>query len=458
LYQVFVATKLLLLKLYFPILNFKKMKKQIFSFKQFVILLVSLSIVIFACQHDMITPEPDAKALSTVKNSPENKAAIDDAKNWFEKNYTLITIPSIKIEPVWKQALVMGNTIEVPYLLNGVVVRPKLKKNGAFGMQDLIFVKKGTDNYKIFSMGYAPNSNYLSKMNEINYSNYRQKQFDGALIVSNLDFRILKSYNFEKGKRINAVELKKVNPNNASLRGEICFNDIVFLGCTSICIDNIIMGMYFGELCFTECYWEQVWTCNDDGLGNSGDCPGNPWCDDDGDNCPGMPECDDDDGCGGCPDDDVVTLEDDEYVCDKNFSFSAINESGSMKQQAGISGLYADLEYKLGGTIQPPIHVSMPSLYFAIDFHSASGTLIVDHSTAATNAAAAINFGEEVMRARFRGTPPIQPVRDPIELANIWNNAINLYCSEFANYNISVSDSRIITDHTPQVKAYMPCN
>jgi hypothetical protein len=278
------------------------MKKQFFSFKQCIGLLIFMSIGIFACQHDITMPLPQQIKEAPISTlSAADNVAIEDAKLWFEKNYASITNPSIKIEPVWQRALVHGNTIEVPYLLNGLMIRPKLKKNGAFGMQNLILAKKTDDKYKIFSMSYAPKETYLSRMKEINYANYHQKLFDGNIIVSNLDFRVLKSYMFEKGKLVNTEKLKKVDRNDMNLRGEICYNDIVFAGCTSICIENWVRGIYYGDYCFSECFWETVYTCEDDGLGN--DCPGYPWCDDDDDDCPGNPECDDD-GCGGCPGDE----------------------------------------------------------------------------------------------------------------------------------------------------------
>jgi hypothetical protein len=449
LYQVFVATKLFLLKLYFAILNFKTMKNKIFSFKPFMILLIVLSFCTFACQQDLLnTPEPQVTKGATTKAA--DKAAIADAKQWFDKNYERLTSPSSPIKPVWGEAFILNNTIEVPFFTNDKKLKPSIGSEK--GKLNLILSKKSINDYKVFCMGYAPSKEFVGTVENINIANYKHQKFDGLVMVANLDFRAFGAYTFKNGKSTEFTKLNKQDANTARPRN--CSYQMVLLGCgqTTFMDANGVFTVSY------ECIYDEVYTCTYDDP--SGGCPNanDPLCDDDGGGtieCPAMPWCDDP-GTGGNNNNnstqDYVLFKDNEYVYSSNLSFSAIDENGSIKQQAAISGIYAKLEYNVNGSPQY-LNVSLPTLYFAADFHTSSGYLLLSHELAASTAANAINSGENRMRQAFKsGT------RDASQLRQIWYDWIGGQCDAQSLFSIDVSQNRIISEHTPNTRLYNPCN
>jgi hypothetical protein len=260
--------------------------KVVLFFAFFLVLLASMFV---ACRKDLTTQTSDTTA-SVTEKSVSDEAAIQDAKQWFEKNYATITNLSNKLQPLWKAAFVFKNKIEVPYSRNGKIMKPSLfKEEGYSGKQRLIFTKKGADSYSVYSINYTPNKNYAPELDKINISNYREKKFDGNIAVSNLEFRTLNAYTFTNGKRGDFVKLKRAT--QVKQRDEVCSVEYIFQGC-SFDYDYVCMCYLL-----TECQYLEQWNCYDDGNCTTcdNDCPGNPQCEDE--DCQGDPWCEEDDQC-----------------------------------------------------------------------------------------------------------------------------------------------------------------
>jgi hypothetical protein len=432
------------------------MKIKNFSFKPFMILLITLTLGIFACKQDIIMPETQQYNGTKPVLSPKDKAAIADAKNWFDKNYERLTSPSTPIKPVWDEAFVLNNTIEVPFIINGK--KNQISSGTGNGKTNLVLAKKSTNDYKAFCMGYLPSKNFTGTVEGINIANYKQQKFDGFVTVSPLDFRTMGAYTFKNGKSVKFNKLTKKDENTAQSR-------CVVVGYVKSCHEYCTQGDDAVIECIFHCDEFYIYDCSGNDDGGGGGCPNanDPLCDDDGGGtieCPAMPWCDDP-GSGnnnnnntGCRGDCDGDGDDDElYTCASNFAFSSANPSGSIKQEAGISGL----SYKLSNSVT----LTIGTYYFSAPFHDVNGNLIYTRDQAATNAANATNYAEGQVRAEFARNRNVSIA----ELQQLWNDKVSRYFvtdgnpSTIIGYSdFTTSSNQINFGHTPEVKPYKPCD
>lgn len=384
------------------------------------------------------------------------------AKAWFN-NYKTTKIalesPDFKhLEPQWHEAFATKKGIEIPILVEGKLPLVGFSNETTKkGRQRLIFNKR-EKGYEASVVSYMPSPTYKELINGINSNTIKEKKFSGIVSFRPLENPSRVSFLYlDNGKVTKAKVGNYVRSNSALSARKAC----VEYGeeCTAwyqvVTVNGEIQSIEFlDEDCVPVCI---QWGSDDNGDGdNGGDNGGcgspNPplHCGDGGDDpCSGPyppPSCG---GVGIIYDND-----EDKYVCSNNFSFSSANEFSSMRQEAGISGVYAKLS--------PSLTINLGELYFSAPFHTSTGSLDLSHVGAAIAAADALNFGENIMREAFRSGN----YTSAENLLNIWEaSAIDHFQSGIngpghgmfqAGYQ--VSRTQIGMNHTPTKKPYRPCD
>ena len=253
-----------------------------------LILFAFLFLGLSSCKNDLISP-------TTLPLEPSetpgvyNESETQKAKDWFDnqkqlerQTASLSSFDSFDIQPIWSQALSFknNNRFEVPYTLNGKVIRANDTGNNdtnRLSKSRLVLYKRGNSTYKSYLFDFIPSSSYTGNIQDISPDNLKKKKFSGSALVSDLKHKQMAVYIFKDGKKQAFKRLKK-RPTNALVPRDLwCSTIYEFLGCETV-LTYSIYGHYYVQ---GECFYLENWVCSDDGFCSTcePDC-NDPYCND----------------------------------------------------------------------------------------------------------------------------------------------------------------------------------
>jgi hypothetical protein len=241
----------------------------VFKTTKLATLCFACTIILFACKQDKdILPTP---------TMTEKRTGIDIAKAFFNAYMDFIpkNFKFKSIQPFYEGAVLDGNVVEIPFAVDGKIASISQYDNfEKLGKQRLIVVN--TPNVGLgkacYIVNYAPSKTFAGKIADVTVRNFQAKQYDGTIIVQDLDGKNVVAYSIEAGKITNTLTLRQDRPNK---RGKLDFCEVS--------IQTVYCQLSMGELLsdFFPCGSTAVVDCYMFGNYGGG---GSPWSDGGGGN------------------------------------------------------------------------------------------------------------------------------------------------------------------------------
>lgn len=181
--------------------------------KLFSILTIATIVFVIACQKDVVS-----NVFPT--NSPKNFMTVQKAKEWFDEKEPTVawTQPEKRkrYQPQWDQAVQLNGAVEVPVLLDSMVIQPTINLDNPKqkGVMRLLIASLDNRTIDAAIIKYHPTDKFVGNIEEINRDNFREKKFDGMIKLENFDFTDQKVVLIEKGELTHFMgKNDKYNPN-----------------------------------------------------------------------------------------------------------------------------------------------------------------------------------------------------------------------------------------------------
>jgi hypothetical protein len=452
-------------------------KKAFTPFSIFLLMAALTLGMFYGCQKENTLKDYSSTGLS---KSEEDKLLIVEAKAYFEsrleqlkqkkeadKNKLKVrdnqtadaTFDGLDVFPKWDDAKVIrqngSSFVEIPYVLEGNKQSGRfISKNNNIAHEEKgasrLIVKKNKRGIKSANfMSVSADDEYLNG-NNTSLKNFTYdaipNHFKGNEMHFNLDGSYKYGWHFSDGKVNGTIEKTKVNSLGTRDECDVRFCEVV---------ERWTVSSIYGSQTFTvsDCSYTmrllfcqgwlspaELWDYNN----------ASNWVDTYPSNVEEPP---------------VKLIVDEEYACASNFDFNNLSNC-SQKQEAGISGLYTNISYKIekedaNGQIiieSGSIHVELETLYFVTGFKDVDCESIVTPARAASAAASSINNGEDNIRKIVERGETL----DPNILKQAWLNHIR-YQFDTATPTINgglnyVKTVPSIDGLNVSVKPYIPCN
>jgi hypothetical protein len=233
----------------------------VFKITKLVTLCFACTMILFACKQDKdILPTP---------TMTEKRTGIDITKAFFNAYMDFIprNFKFKSIKPFYEGAVLDGNVVEIPFAVDSKMASISQYDNfEKLGKQRLIVVN--TPNVGLgkacYIVNYAPSKTFAGKIADVTVRNFQAKQYDGAIIVQDLDGKNVVGYSIEGGKITNTLSPRQDAPNK---RGKLDFCEVS----TYIQYCQGSMGDYTTAL--YPCGWAQVVDCYFFGTYGGGSTP-----------------------------------------------------------------------------------------------------------------------------------------------------------------------------------------
>lgn len=180
------------------------MKKHIFSQMGRLSLFMFMFMGFFACQQDLQEPIIHSQAAGSIK--------IQAAKTWFEgyqKSGAVDRSETFRgMEVEWDKATASGNSVEMPFKVNGEYNFPSLYNDNLdrLGQQRLVIYDDERKGLMAYVFDYMPSVSFIAKVQNVHPNNFRSKKFDGMLAVHTFDSDVVRGYVWKEGKIIKELQ------------------------------------------------------------------------------------------------------------------------------------------------------------------------------------------------------------------------------------------------------------
>jgi hypothetical protein len=252
------------------------MKKHIVSLVGRSLIFFSLIFSLFSCQQDL--QEPIIHPQSTLNDD------IKSTKIWFENYQNTISMSSKfkNMEIQWDKATVIGNVVEVPFMIDGKFNVPSMYDNLThFGKQRLVIYNRNQESRVAYVIDYMPSETFPKNIADINALNFRDKKFDGIVAAHTFNEENVNGYVWNNGELIKKIQTKS---NGVVLRG--CSFSTYLYACGHVMDGPLQCSM--GVM--ITCWDDRIDTGGGTGGSNTGGCQ-DFWCNGNSGNGGGVSYC-----------------------------------------------------------------------------------------------------------------------------------------------------------------------
>ena len=258
-------------------------QKNPFKIQYFLALFVLLCIGAFlACKNDMIT---DDYLRSSVQPST-SIAKFEGTKTWFSSYLNSPAVASSskyrEMKPVWEQAKMVNNHIEVPFTIDSKMGIPTINDGLKRVGKQFLLIGNPAAPKKGYIVNIMPTLDFKGDMKNITLDNYRKEGFSGVITVRNLNGQAMEGVEYKNGKFKSKLKARSNDTKSLQVRQTCEWKEELY-DCGTVCV-----GGYCGEPQCSSRFYLDCWGDDDDGDGDGDPCLGqNPplYCSGDDDPC-----------------------------------------------------------------------------------------------------------------------------------------------------------------------------